>query len=204
MPTLDLKQQFKEFYQPSAKTVSLVEVPTLQFILIDGIGAPGSPQFQQAVEALYSTAYTVKFAKKQREGIDYPVMALEGLWWAEELRVFDPQTEDRNLWQWTLMIMQPGVVSKIDFESGRESAARKKANPALKNVRLASFTEGPAVQLMHMGPFAEEGPSVARLHNKIKELGGQPSGKHHEIYLSDFRRTDPAKLKTVLRQPYVL
>jgi hypothetical protein len=131
-------------------------------------------------------------------------MALEGLWWAEELRVFDPQTEDRNLWQWTLMIMQPGVVSKIDFESGRESAARKKANPALKNVRLASFTEGPAVQLMHMGPFAEEGPSVARLHNKIKELGGQPSGKHHEIYLSDFRRTDPAKLKTVLRQPYVL
>jgi hypothetical protein len=155
MPTLDLKQQFKEFYQPSAKTVSLVEVPTLQFILIDGIGAPGSPQFQQAVEALYSTAYTVNSPKSNgKESITGD--GAGGTVVGQELRVFDPQTEDRNLWQWTLMIMQPGVVSKIDFESGRESApARKPSGPQKRPV--GKFHRGPGCPAYAHGAFCGGG-----------------------------------------------
>jgi hypothetical protein len=202
MAAIDLKKELKDFYSPSAKAVSLVDVPAMNFIMIDGQGAPAGPQFQQAIEALYSIAYTIKFAKKKREGVDYPVMALEGLWWADNMQDFDPNTGDRNRWQWTLLVMQPSAVSRIDFESGREAAVKKKPNLPIKMVRLDKFQEGPSAQIMHVGPFTEEGPNVQRLHQKIAEIGGQPSGKHHEIYLSDFRKVEPAKMKTVLRQPY--
>jgi hypothetical protein len=151
---------------------------------------------------LYSIAYTIKFAKKKREGIDYPVMALEGLWWADNMQDFDPNTGDRNRWRWTLLMMQPPAVSRIDFESGREAAVKKKPNLSIKLVRLDNLQEGPSAQIMHLGPFTEEGPNVQKLHQKIAEIGAQPSGKHHEIYLSDFRKVEPAKMKTVLRQPY--
>jgi hypothetical protein len=202
MPAIDLKKELKDYYNPSAKAVSLVDVPAMSFIMVDGQGAPASPQFQQAIEALYSISYTIKFAKKKREGIDYPVMALEGLWWADDMRDFDPETGDRDRWQWTLLMMQPPVVSRIDFESGREAAAKKKPNLSIKVVRLDKFLEGPSAQIMHIGPFTEEGPNVLKLHQKIAEIGGQLSGKHHEIYLSDFRKVEPAKMRTVLRQPY--
>jgi hypothetical protein len=204
MSVIDLKKDLKEFYAPGAKAVSQVDVPAMNFVMIDGQGAPAGPQFQQAIEALYSIAYTIKFAKKKRDGVEYPVMALEGLWWAADMTAFDPNTGHRDLWQWTLMIMQPEVVSRVDFESGREAAAKKKPNLAIKLVRLESFKEGPAVQIMHIGPFSEEGPNVQKLHQKIAELGGCLAGKHHEIYLSDFRKVEPAKMKTVLRQPYAV
>jgi hypothetical protein len=203
MPVLELKKDLKEFFNPGARNISLVDVPAFNFIMIDGQGAPASPQFQQSIEALYSIAYTIKFAKKKRETVDYPVMALEGLWWAEDMGVFGRENENRDLWNWTLMILQPEVVSKIDFESGREAALIKKANPLIKVVRLESFREGTAAQIMHIGPFATEGPVIQRIHQQIAEIGGRLAGKHHEIYLSDFRKTDPAKLKTVLRQPYL-
>jgi hypothetical protein len=202
MPAINLKKELKDFYNPSAKAVSMVDVPAMNFIMVDGQGAPASPQFQQAIEALYSVAYTIKFAKKKREGVDYPVIALEGLWWADNMQDFDPNIGDRNQWQWTLLMMQPIAVSRIDFESGREAAAKKKPNLSIKLVRLDNFQEGPSAQILHVGPFTEEGPNVQRLHQKIAEIGGQSSGKHHEIYLSDFRRVEPAKMKTVLRQPY--
>jgi hypothetical protein len=202
MVAIDLKKELKEFYQPSAKAVSLVNVPAMNFIMIDGRGAPAGPSFQTAIEALYGVAYTIKFAKKKRDGTEYPVMALEGLWWAEDMSVFGAESEDRSQWQWTLMIMQPPAVSRVDFESGRQAAAQKKPNPDIKLVRLESLKEGPSVQIMHIGPFAEEGPNIQKLHQKIAELGGRLSGRHHEIYLSDFRKADPAKLKTVLRQAY--
>jgi hypothetical protein len=202
MPAIDLKKELKDFYNPSAKAVSLVDVPAMNFIMVDGQGAPASPQFQQAIEALYSVAYTIKFAKKKREGVDYPVIALEGLWWADNMQDFDPNIGDRNQWQWTLLMMQPIAVSRIDFESGREAAAKKKPNLSIKLVRLDNFQEGPSAQILHVGPFTEEGPNVQRIHQKIAEIGGQPSGKHHEIYLSDFRKVEPANMKTVLRQPY--
>jgi hypothetical protein len=204
MTVIDLKNNLKEYYAPSAKNISMVDIPDMNFIMIDGLGAPAGPVFQESIEALYSVAYTIKFAKKKRERLEYPVMALEGLWWANDMSIFGNQNENREQWIWTLMIMQPEAVSKIDFESGREAAGQKKPNPKIKLVRLESFKEGPAVQIMHIGPFSSEGPNVHKLHQIINELGGQPAGKHHEIYLSDFRKTAPEKLKTVLRQPYHL
>ncbi len=202
MPVIDLKKDLKELYNPSAKSVSLVDVPANKFIMIDGRGAPDSPQFQQSIEALYTVAYTLKFARKKCEGVDYPVMALEGLWWAEDMKAFDPDAGDRNQWRWTIMILQPEMINKMDFEGGREAAAAKKPNPRIKLLRLESFQEGLAVQIMHIGPFTEEGRNVQKMHQKIAEMGAQSCGKHHEIYLSDFRRIDPLKMKTVLRQPY--
>ena len=202
MRTLDLKKELKEYYNPTAKEVTLVDVPEMNFIMIDGQGAPESPQFQQSIEALYPIAYTIKFNKKKKEGVDYPVMALEGLWWAEDMSDFDPEKGNRDKWMWTLMIMQPGIVTVTDIETAREVSSRKKSNPALNRVRFQSYSEGKSAQIMHVGPFSEEGPNVQRIHHKIKNIGGRLYGKHHEIYLSDFRRVDPAKMKTVLRQPY--
>ena len=201
MKTLDLKKELKEFYSPTTKDVTIVDVPEMNFIMIDGQGAPESLQFQQSIEALYPIAYTIKFDKK-KDGIDYPVMALEGLWWAEDMSDFDPEKGDRNKWLWTLMIMQPDVVAAADIETARESSSKKKHNPALERVRLQIYSEGKSAQIMHVGPFSEEGPNVQRIHQKIQEIGGTPYGKHHEIYLSDFRKVEPAKMKTVLRQPY--
>jgi len=202
MPAIDLKKELKEFYNPTAKAISLVDVPAMNFLMLDGQGSPESQAFKESIEALYPIAYTIKFAKKKREGIDYPVMALEGLWWADDMNDFDPEKGDRNKWKWTVMIMQPSVVSRVDFESGREAAAKKKPNQLIKSVRFDNFKEGTSVQIMHIGPFSIEGANIIKLHQKIGEMGAQPSGKHHEIYLSDFRRVDPAKMKTVLRQPY--
>jgi len=202
MNKLDLKKEFKEYYNPTAKDVTLINVPEMNFIMIDGQGAPESPQFQKAIEALYPIAYTVKFDKKKKESIDYPVMALEGLWWAEDMSDFDPEKGDRNKWMWTLMIMQPDIVTAADIETAREASVKKKPNPALEKVRLQSYAEGKSAQIMHVGPFSEEGPNVQRIHQRIQEIGGVPFGKHHEIYLSDFRRVDPVKMRTVLRQPY--
>jgi hypothetical protein len=103
-----------------------------------------------------------------------------------------------------MMIMQPDLITGADFTAARESAGKKKPNASLARVRLESFKEGKAAQIMHIGPFSEEGPNVRKLHDKIDEIGGTLSGKHHEIYLSDFRKADPLKMKTILRQPYTI
>ena len=202
MAKIDLRKELKEFYNPTAKAVTVVDVPEMSFIMIDGQGAPGSEQFQQSIEALYTVAYTMKFAKKKADGTDYGVMALEGLWWAEDMAVFDAEKGDRNQWRWTLMIMQPDFVTEDDFVSAKEAAKKKKGNSSVERVRFESFKEGKAAQIMHIGPFSEEGPNVQRIHDEIAKIGGKLAGKHHEIYLSDFRKVDPAKMKTVLRQPY--
>jgi hypothetical protein len=130
-------------------------------------------------------------------------MPLEGLWWAEDMADFDPQRGERDRWHWRLLIMEPDFVAQEDFVEAAKAAARKKDNAAIGRVRLDSFEESRAAQIMHIGPFSSEGPNIKRLHDKIAALGGRPSGKHHEIYLSDFRRVSPAAMKTVLRQPYV-
>ena len=202
MVKIDLKKELKALYVPSAKEVTLINVPEMQFIMVDGQGAPESEQYGKSIEALYAIAYTMKFAKKKADGTDFTVMALEGLWWAEDYKDFDPETGDRNKWQWTMMIMQPDFITKIDFESAWEAAAKKKDNPLIAKVRFESFKEGKSAQIMHIGPYSAEGTTVQKLHQKIQEIGGSLSGKHHEIYLSDPRRVDPAKMKTVLRQPY--
>jgi hypothetical protein len=204
MEKLDLKKELKSFYNPTTKEVTLTDVPKMNYIMIGGKGAPESPPFQQSIEALYSIAYPIKMNRKKTDGTDYTVMPLEGLWWADNMAYFTPEQAHRDKWQWILMIMQPDFFTPADFTIVKEAAKKKKDNPLLEEVRFEGFHEGKSAQIMHIGPFAAEGPNIQRIHDKIKATGGKLSGKHHEIYLSDFRRVDPAKMKTVIRQPYSL
>jgi hypothetical protein len=168
--------------------------------MIDGKGDPNlSPGFALAVQALYAAAYTLKFMIKKEEAVDYPVMALEGLWWADNLEVF--RMEQRDDWKWTLMIMQPSLVTKTRLKKAVAAAMEKKGLDALRDIRLELYGEGLAVQIMHIGPYASEGPTIEKLHSFALERGLTLSGKHHEIYLSDPRKVSPGKMKTVLRQP---
>lgn len=197
---IDLKRDLKSLYQPSAKQVAEVEVPALRFLMIDGQGDPNtSPAYAEAVEALFSVSYTAKFMlKKGPQAIDYVVMPLEGLWWSDDPSAF--VANDRAQWQWTMMILQPDFVEEALIRTAIEEVARKKALPAAAALRLESFAEGRCAQILHVGPFSEEGPTIQRLHEFIDQRGAL-AGKHHEIYLSDIRRADPAKWKTILRQP---
>ena len=210
MKTLELKKQYKHLYQPSAKKPEILKVPKLQFVMIDGAIEKGkepgnSPGFQEATQSLYSLAYTLKFIFKKRKTnpIDYPVMALEGLWWVED-GFFDITVKDN--WFYTLMIMKPDIVTKDLFEEAREQVRKKKGdNPALSKMRLANFEEGLCVQIMHIGPYATEPATIERMRAFATENGYRdnigPNGKHHEIYLGDPRKAAPEKLKTVLRHP---
>lgn len=200
MKKIDLKKELKHLYQPSAKDVVQVEVPSFTFLMIDGKGDPNTSQeYAQAVEALFSVSYTVKFmVKKGPQHIDYAVMPLEGLWWADDMSAF--VANERAQWQWTMMIMQPSFVSEQVIESAMTEVTRKKALPAITNLRLETFTEGLCAQVLHIGPFSQEGPTIARVHDLIATRG-TCTGKHHEIYLSDIRKADPAKWKTIIRQP---
>ncbi|HSF82592.1 MAG TPA: GyrI-like domain-containing protein [Anaerolineales bacterium] len=205
MEKLDLRKQFKHLYLPSAKKVEVVDVPEFKFVLIDGAIEPGqspgtSPAFLQAMEALYGISYTLKFMSKQRkEGpIDYTVMALEGLWWVEGGQ-FDI-TNYKN-WHWTAMIMQPDHITPEMYQQALEQLRKKKPNAALDKLRFEAFHEGLCIQTMHIGPYAEEMSTIARMDDFAEENGYSMHGKHHEIYLGDSRRADPAKLKTMLRHP---
>jgi len=204
MTKIDLRKELAWLYKPSARTISLVDVPEMAFIMIDGQGAPESEQYAQSIQALYPVAYTLKFTKKLKEGMDFTVMALEGLWWADDLSAFDPNSGDRNAWQWTMMMMQPDFITRDDFDAAVKAARKKQDLPGLSKIRFERFKEGKAAQLMHIGPYSAEGPNIVKIHDKIKEIGGKLTGKHHEIYLSDPRRTDPSKWKTVIRQPYTI
>lgn len=198
MEKRDLKKELKHLYQPSAKAVVELDVPAFRFLMIDGAGDPNTtPAYAAAVEALFSVSYTAKFMMKQA-GTDYAVMPLEGLWWADDLSAFI--SNDRSQWLWTMMIMQPDFVDAAVIDEAIAAARRKKALPALDQLRLATFVEGRCAQTMHIGPFTEEGPTIQRVHDFIEQRGSL-SGKHHEIYLSDIRRADPAKWKTIIRQP---
>ncbi|MCW1969922.1 MAG: GyrI-like domain-containing protein [Anaerolineae bacterium] len=201
MRKLDLKQQIKGLYNPPTKQVVRVDVPSMNFIMIDGSGNPNtSDEYKAAIEALYSVSYTLKFMLKKGEAaLDYGVMPLEGLWWADDMSAFI--SGDKSQWLWTMMIMQHDFVSHEMFERARTEAKKKKGTPALDLLRFEAFAEGKAAQLMHIGPFSAEGPNIQRVHDFISASGAQLRGKHHEIYLSDIRKADPAKWKTVIRQP---
>jgi hypothetical protein len=204
MEKIDLKKELKALYNPTAKEVTLIDVPKMNFLMIDGQGAPESEQFMQAMQAMYPIAYTIKFDKKKTGGPDFTAMALEALWWAEDMAVFMPETADRNKWQWTVMMLQPDFVTRKDFDAAVAATKKKKDNPALNHVQFERFAEGKSAQIMHIGPYAAEGPNIQRLHQKIAEIGGKLSGRHHEIYLSDPRRVTPDRMKTVIRQPFSL
>lgn len=201
MEKRDLKKQLAALYNPSAREVSRVDVPAMSFLMVDGQGDPNTAQsYGDAVEALYAVSYTLKFAvKKGPLAIDYGVMPLEALWWSDDMSSF--ATGDRAAWKWTAMIMQPDFVDADMVAQAIEAAAKKKALPALPLLRFEVFEEGSAAQIMHVGPFTEEGPTIERVHAFIEESGHVRTGKHHEIYLTDIRKADPAKWRTVIRQP---
>lgn len=199
MNKIDFKKDLKHLYQPAAKAVVQVEVPAMNFLMIDGQGDPNtSASYQEAVEALFSVAYAIKFKVKKTLAIDYGVLPLEGLWWADDMAKFS--VADKSGWKWTMMIMQPEFVSAALVRDTIAEVKKKKNLPALGKLRFESFAEGQAAQILHVGPFSAEGPTVARVHAFI-DAAGKRSGKHHEIYLSDIRKADPAKWKTVIRQP---
>jgi len=201
MSPLDYKKELKQLYAPSAKQVAIVEVPPLHFLMIDGQGDPNSaPEYVAAVETLYALAYALKFmVKREVDGVDFTVMPLEGLWWGAGIDWHD--TSQRTGWQWTMMIMQPEHVTAELFDRALAETRKKKPALALDRVRFEGYDEGLAAQIMHIGPYAIEGPTVARLHAFIEQQGRSPRGKHHEIYLGDPRKTAPEKLRTVIRQP---
>ncbi len=203
MTKVDLKKELKHLYGPSAREVSVVDVPRMNFLMVEGQGDPNtSREYAEALEALYAVSYAIKFMIKRLESsVDYAVMPLEGLWWTDDMREFS--VEDKGLWKWTAMIMQPEeYVSEEHFEKARSEVSKKKDLSAIPSMRFEAFHEGLSAQMMHLGPFSEEGPTIERIHRSTEERGGQPLGKHHEIYLSDFRRTKPERLKTVIRQPF--
>ena len=209
MPKIDLRKELKYLYAPSARQVALVDVPEFQFAQIDGAIEPGqapgtSPAFEQAMSALYGITYTLKFMSKQRADnpIDYTVMTLEGLWWVEEGEFNITQPGN---WRWTVMILQPDHITPAMFAEGLAQLRKKRGDsPALDKLRLARFHEGLALQIMHIGPYANEPATIARMDAFAQENGYRMIGKHHEIYLGDPRNAAPEKLKTILRHPVAL
>jgi len=197
---IDFKKKYKTLYGTASKEITIVKVPSFRFLMIDGKGDPNtSKEYAAAIEALFSVSYTAKFMmKKSAKGVDYGVMPLEGLWWADDMSAF--MTADKSAWKWTMMIMQPSVVPESVLRSAMKAAGEKKELPALAKVRIEEFEEGKCAQVVHIGPFSEEGPAIARLHEFINAQSAR-RGKHHEVYLSDIRKADPAKWKTIVRQP---
>jgi hypothetical protein len=176
----------------------LVEVPALRFLMVDGHGDPdGSATFREAVEALYALSYALKFRVKASDSIDYKVLPLEGLWWIPNARVWD--FSDKSDWDWTLMIMQPEMISDDLVVEVREQVTARKKLPALDRVYASTFEEGLAAQILHVGPWTAERPTLERLYGFVREEGFIPTGKHHEIYLSDPSKVQPAKLRTIVR-----
>lgn len=187
MPKVDLKKENKELYNPSAKEVSIVDVPEMSFLMIDGKGNPNTSQeYQDSIEALFSVSYKVKFISEKENSQDYVVMPLEGLWWAENMEDFN--ILDKSGWKWTAMIRQPDFITKDMIKKAIQEVEKKKNPPALSRIKFQSLHEGLSAQIMYIGPYSQEGPTVGKLHNFIEEKGYEfngslPGEKHHEIYI---------------------
>ncbi|MBO1769595.1 GyrI-like domain-containing protein [Agrococcus sp. TF02-05] len=202
---IDLKREL-DAYRAKQGEVRFVDVPPLSYLAIDGHGDPNGPAFAEAVAALYPLAYALKMASKRELGRDFTVMPLEGLWSADDWSSFT-DARDKTRWDWTLLILQPDWIDEAMLEAARERVAAKGAPEGssaarLADVRLERLEEGRCVQTLHVGAFDDEGPVLARIHDEILPAHGlRPRGRHHEIYLSDARRVEPAKRRTILRQP---
>jgi len=198
---LDLRKQLKQFYTAAAAP-AVVDLPPMSYLMVDGQGDPNtSADYAAAIGALYGVSFTLKFTfKRGPERVDYKVMPLEGLWWADDMASF--VRGDRAKWHWTAMIMQPDFVTRTHVDAAIAAAGLKRPNEMLGKLRLERFAEGRAAQLLHTGPYSAEAPNIERLHAFIAEQGGKLSGRHHEIYLSDPRRVAPERLKTIIRQPF--
>lgn len=200
MSSIDLKKTYRNHYT-AQPTPAVVDVPTRPFLMIDGFGDPNTAQeYREAVEALYPIAYGFRAAIKAATGNAYTVMPLEGLWWVPDMATFD--SNDKSSWFWTAMICLPDTVSEGLAGEIIPAVTASKALAAGPKARVERFTEGPAAQILHIGPYADEAPTITELHRFIADNGHELAGKHHEIYLSDPRKTDPAKLRTIIRQPF--
>ena len=202
MEKTDFKKHLKTLYGPTMRMgIHLVEVPAMRFLMIDGHGNPNTERsYAEAVETLYSVAYALKFASKKQLERDYVVPPLEGLWWASDMESF--LTREKDKWDWTMMIMVPDWLGPAMIEKTIGTVRVKKAPPALDRLRVEKLEEGRAAQVLHIGPYDDEGPVLEKLHAEfLPQNGLKPVGKHHEIYLSDPRRANPGRLKTILRQP---
>jgi len=198
MTKLDLRKELRRYYT-AKKRPEMIDVPEGRFLTILGKGDPNGEEYQQAMVALYGVSYTLKFDRKAK-GRDYNVMHLEGLWWVDG-GVFDlNDPAPREQWRWKSMIRQPDFVTGEMVEEIRPSV-REKRGAMVDQVKLESFHEGLSAQVMHVSPYSEEGPTIQLLHDYITELGYRMRGDHHEIYLSDPRRSKPEKLKTIIRHP---
>jgi hypothetical protein len=197
----DIKVERKDLYAPARDSFSVVDVPPFKFLMIDGSGNPNTARgYREAVEALFSVSYTLKFASKKTLGRDYVVRPLEGLWWADDMTAFTSRSKD--LWRWTMMIGQPDWIDLRMLESAIDARRKKAPSAGLDLLRLETLHEGRCVQILHIGSYDDEAPVLKRLHEEyLPQNGLAMTGKHHEIYLSDPRRTPPEKLKTILRQP---
>jgi len=204
MAKIDYKKEFKELYNAKPEAV-IVKVPALNYLAIDGSGDPNtSIEFKQCVEALFALAYTIKFSIKKSQGIDFGVMPLEGLWWTTKMEDFS--VLDKSSWLWTLLIMQPEIVTKEIFTTEDQNAFNKKKNDKILDIKFVTIKEGESAQIMHIGPYSAEAENIKKIHQLILGQGGKFDGlvqKHHEIYLGDMRKTKPEKLKTIIRQPFV-
>ena len=201
MLKLDFKKKNKNIYYPSDKKVSVVDIPRMNFLMIDGKGDPNtSKEYHNAMEALFPISFKTKFLSKKENNQDYVVMPLEGLWWVDDMQDFN--IKDKGSWNWTAMIMQPEFITENLIKNAIEDVEDKKNPVSLSKVRLEKFSERLSVQIMHIGPYgAAEAPTVEKLHDFIEKSGYKIRDKHHEIYISDVRRTKPERLKTVIRQP---
>lgn len=200
MDKTDFKKSLQA-YRARKGHFDLVEVPPMNYLMIDGHGDPNTaPAFEQAIATLYPLAFKLKFASKQQLDRDYVVPPLEGLWWADDMAAF--QDGDKAQWDWTLMLMTPDWIDRESVGSAIGQVAAKDPPARLSDVRFETLDEGLCAQTLHIGPFDDEGPVLRELHDQfIPGQGLTPTGRHHEIYLSDFRRTAPERLRTILRQP---
>lgn len=200
MEKIDFRKALKPLYDPPADRFVEVEVPPMQFVKVDGEGDPNvAPAYRSAVEWLYGVSYAMKFAAKATLGKDYVVPPLEGLWWADDPASFVRREKQR--WRWTMMIMAPAFITTELYTAAVAKSAAKLGKPP-ESLRLEEHVEGTSLQILHRGSYDEEGPVLARLHGEVMPTRRLDfNGPHHEIYLGDPRKTEPARLRTILRQP---
>ncbi len=201
----------RALYRARKGRVEFVDVPAMYFLTVTGEGDPNAPEFAHAIEALYSVSYGAHFVLKKERDVRTKVMPLEALWWVDDrtqqdlvaavaLGVADMSVTDRDRWHWQAMIMQPAPIDESAIARAVEQS-RKKDLPILDEVRFELWKEGWSAQVLHIGSYSEEAETIALLHDAIDSAGWRPRGRHHEIYLSDHRRTPPERLRTILRHP---
>lgn len=203
MEKIDLKKKYSDCYSIKKNKIEIVEVPSFNYLMINGSGNPNTAiEYKNAIEALFSLAYSIKFKiKKGDMQIDYGVMPLEGLWWTDNMDQFS--IDNKDIWKWTACIMQPDFVNLEIFEECKKDVQKKKDLPALSKISFGKMEDGLSVQILHIGPYADETSTIEKLHGFIEKNGYTFNGKHREIYLNDSRRTAPEKLKTIIRQPII-